>query len=178
MDNDTVTYLVPVVQLPINATQCMCQSMDSLARDVQLNQLNQLPGLNFQYSCARARGKCDTVNCVVAIAARANYTASMAVDSCHNPPAISIVVLDSGENEVYSGSFDHSQNVDIPCFGLTCTLEITIEHHQYSMDVTVSPYGYALLSLSLSLPPVLPPTPTPSRGQVADKEKKKATDAG
>ncbi len=101
--------------------------MDNLSRDIQLG---GIPGMNFQYSCERVSGSCDTVHCAVE-----TYSADMVVDSCPDPPTMSVAVVNSNGVEVYSQLFDHSQTVEVSA-GLT--ILVTIEDHEYSMDVKVS----------------------------------------
>ena len=113
--NEEAVYLIPLVHVPLNASQCMCESLKNLS----------------QYSCTK-NSACNGVQCDID---GLSYTVDLLVLSCDDPPGIGITILDPDGTDIYMGTFDQTQSIPIPPVG---NLKVSILHHDYSMDVEVS----------------------------------------
>lgn len=118
--------IVPNVIVPLNASDCMCRSLQQLSTSVQ----SSAPGL----SCTTGP-QCNSVQCLPQTLLPSLFGLDMTVLQCRNPPAVQISLTDSSGFLIYSGVFDRSQNATV---SVLLTLSVTIIQRQYSMDVEVS----------------------------------------
>ena len=136
IQGDIMTMVVPTVTVPLNPRVCMCQSMQSVAQDLQLPQI-----IPVQFSCTHNTTICNRVHCQFS-----NYPLDVTFDPCSE--AIQLTAHDSNGHLVYQKTFNDSQNVtfNLPSsvssfLGSTATLNVIIVHHNYSMEIEVSRYG-------------------------------------
>ena len=132
--------LIPSVTIPLNPSMCMCQSLHRLARDIQSPRL-----LPIQYSCTNNTA-CSGIHCQFS-----NYTCDVTFDPCservqltaHNPRGSVVYqkIYNSSRSETIHLTSDLSQL----SLGSTAILNVTILHHNYSMEIEASMSGVGLI---------------------------------
>ena len=132
IQDDIMTMLIPTVTVPLDPRVCMCQSLQSVAQDIHLPQI--------QFSCTR-NTTCNRVHCQFS-----SYALDITFDPCSE--AIQLTAHSSDGRLVYQRTFNDSQNVTINLpssvssfLGTTATLNVIIVHHNYSMEIEVSSYS-------------------------------------
>ena len=135
VEGDIMTILIPTVTVPLNPRACMCQSLQSVARDTHLPQI-----IPIQFSCTR-NTTCNGVHCQVSHSNTLEYTSDIVVDPCSE--GLEVTVRNSQGQVTYQRVFQDTQHVPFSGSGYNATLHVHIVHHNYSMEVEVG------ISLSL-----------------------------
>ena len=130
--------LVPPLTIALNQTECMCESMESLAAGV-----GTPSGITATCQSTLA---CDGVTCAIE-ALGMTLTVEIDFRVCDEPPGSRVMVLDSS-NDVIFDKYFNSSDMDIISLGLftSLNLDVFIEHHDYSMilQVGVTVIGYTM----------------------------------
>lgn len=122
---------MPEVVVPLNASDCMCRSLQQLAGSIRT-----AGGL----SCtATPSPPCNRVQCQPQTLLPSLFGVDVTVLQCRDPPAVQISLTEPSGSSIYSGVFDRSQNVSV---SVLLTLSVSIVQGPYSIDVEV---GIAIL---------------------------------
>ena len=135
VEGDIMTILIPTVTVHLNPRACMCQSLQSVARDTHLPQI-----IPIQFSCTR-NTTCNGVHCQVSHLNTLEYTSDIVVDPCSE--GLEVTVRNSQGQVTYHRVFQDTQRVPFSGSGYNATLHVHIVHHNYYMEVEVG------ISLSL-----------------------------
>ena len=114
--------VVPHTVISLNASDCMCQSIQSLA------QLGESP---VETNCVN-NSKCTGLECTFNYST--GYRVETEVNPCTHPPGIDFYIKPVHTNQIL---FHHFFNTSSTILGL-CPLHVTVEHRDYSMIIFVS----------------------------------------
>ena len=118
--------VIPQVYVPLNASDCMCDSLRDLA--------DQATHPGIQPECS-TNELCDGVRCEFDIFG-AVYYLEIIVLPCQN--AVSLLVEDSSRQVLHISVFNQTATRPIPIGFLTLQTEVFIVPHDYSMEVQVA----------------------------------------
>ena len=124
------SVLIPPLTIGLNQTMCMCQSMQALASSVD-------PPAPASGSCQGA-STCSGVNCILTVPFVGTYSVEVDFEVCQDPPRMLVVVEDSSNSVLLDQYFSTSDTVDVSITpSLSFTLDVVIEHYDYSMIIQV-----------------------------------------
>ena len=119
-----IVAVVPRTVISLNASYCMCQSIQSLA------QLGESP---VETNCVN-NSKCTGLECTFNYSI--GYRVETEVNPCTHPPGIDFYIKSVHTNQLwFHRFFNTSSNATI--LGLF-PLHVTVEHRNYSMIISVS----------------------------------------
>ena len=120
-----IVAVVPRTVISLNASDCMCQSIQSLA------QLGESP---VETNCT-SNPKCTGLECTFNLYNN-DYKVETEVNPCTHPPGIDFYIKPVHTNQIlFHRFFNTSSNATI--LGLF-PLHVTVEHRNYSMIISVS----------------------------------------
>ena len=122
-EGETLSVFDPIF-VPLNTSECMCDSLERIADDVDLDIGTSIITL---YNCTNPN--CSRVVCTV-LDSPVQFV-NMTVHSCDSPPSIDLSTAISGTAHSYN--VDHSQTISSSGF----QMNVDIWHFNYSMDVQV-----------------------------------------
>ena len=126
LDTSPRQYLIPPVEYAINTTECLCNSMKELARDLEGH---------FTHGCTTTED-CDGVRCAVD-AFQNPHIMEIFVLSCEQPPAVDLLIEDTvGDSYLSLYINDNTSSIQI-IDGSSVYVLPTIIHHPYSMEFSV-----------------------------------------
>ena len=117
--------LIPVVHVPLNASDCFCDSLTGLA------QVATHPVLEPECSTNEA---CDGIRCEVDIFGTVYYF-EIVIRSCSE--SVGLLVEDSNFNVLNMAEFNQSETRPIQVGSLTLQVEVVIVKYPYSMEIQV-----------------------------------------
>ncbi len=123
-----------VLEVPLNPSACMCQSMRSAADSITFP-----PLIPVTASCsADDNSNCGGFSCDATVQPVGTYNSRVAIDPCTEVVTVNVVDSSSGES-VFQHDFSQSQSLplDISSF-IRTTLYVLIDHYMYSVRVMVS----------------------------------------
>ena len=142
VDGDIAQSLIPEIKIPLNPRQCMCDSMRRIASIIQSS--SGLPILGVRCS---ARPDCTGIVCnatLSTIATSRSYIVDISIDPCGE--TVHMVVMDSNNVSQVDRMFNDSGNFPFDITqGLSGSFSIGMVHHNYSMDISVSPLQYNIM---------------------------------
>ena len=118
--------LIPPTLVPLNTTECMCESLEDLADIIHSP---------FEHDCSTT-SKCDGVRCELDVFGNMFFVEAIILP-CTNPPAAEVVVQNSLGQNLFVGIFNRSGQRDIVILGTRITVDVIVVHRDYSMDVEV-----------------------------------------
>ena len=119
--------LIPLTSVPLNTTECMCESLEDLADIIQSP---------FEHDCSTTPN-CDGVHCELDIFGLILYIETIVLP-CANPPALEVIVQNSQRQNIFGAIFNTSGQRDIVVLNTRMTVNSIIVHRSYSMDIEVS----------------------------------------
>ena len=119
--------LIPLTSVPLNATECMCESLEDLADNIQSP---------VEHNCSTTPN-CDGFHCELDVSGNTFFVEGIVLP-CTNPPAAEVIVQNSQRQNIFSAIFNTSGQRDIVILGLRMTVNTTVVHHKYSVDIEVS----------------------------------------
>ena len=132
-EGDIVIPILPYGELPLNASDCMCQSLSEVADAIVLP---SNPLVTFVYTCQRMQN-CSGVHCDISYSG-SSVSADALVDPCAE--TLHLVMSDStGSSPLFDQVFADSESVplDLGSSDITGTLDVGITHKRYSMLLKV-----------------------------------------
>ena len=118
--------LIPPTLVPLNTTECMCESLEDLADIIHSP---------FEHDCSTTPD-CDGVRCELDVLGNVLFVEAIALP-CNNPPAAEVVVQNSLGQNLFVGIFNRSEQRDIVILGTRITVDAIVVHRNYSVDVEV-----------------------------------------
>ena len=128
------TTFIPEVHIPLYPRRCMCNSMDKIAQSVQFSSGVTLP-IQVTPTCTK-RPACDGINCDFGISGTTRLKSHILIEPCSESVRIIMVDLNNVTqfDHVYNDSDKYSFDVNV----LSGQLYVGIEHHNFSMQLSVS----------------------------------------
>ena len=123
MQNSMQYTVIPYTEIPLNASYCMCESIEQIANNIQSPVVT---------SCV-TNMKCIGVECEI-VFNEIDFLVENEIIQCNNPPGFLLVIRSAMNNViVFESYFDRSTNATI----LGSPLFIVIEQKEYSMIIQV-----------------------------------------
>ena len=138
MEGDIAIGLAPYTTIPLNTSECLCDSINELVQEItSIETLTTTQHLN--YSCT-ANSLCDGLRCRLEIPNNPVYF-NITLLPCPYPPAVDVVLEDSIENTVAQWVFTKTESIvlEFPQ-GLKITFDTVIVNHENSIEVEVCIY--------------------------------------
>ena len=132
--------LIPQVSVPLNTSDCLCESLEDLASVIQ-------SPLGIEHDC-HTNSDCDGMQCELDINSD-RYFLDLVVFSCMEPPAIDVIVEDEEQERVFEQTFTESGTRNLTLGLFPMILNSTVIHHNYSVDVEVSTYYTFIIRISV-----------------------------
>ena len=132
-EGDILIPILPYGVLPLNASDCMCQSLSEVADAIVLP---SNPLVTFDYTCRRMQN-CSGVHCDISYSG-SSVSADALVDPCEE--TLHLVMSDStGTSPLFDQVIADSESVplDLGSSDITSTLDVGITHKSYSMLLKV-----------------------------------------
>ena len=128
------TEVIPSVSVPLNQTDCMCESLTSVASSVA--ESFTIANTDIKTSCF-VNQQCSGIDCPVMISI---FTFHIEVDvqPCETPPGIFLVVRNAGLQAIYEGYFISDDVISVVSEdNIDIQVNVKIEQRDYSMNVEV-----------------------------------------
>ena len=119
------TVLIPQVLVPLNASECLCDSLADLAE--------QATHPLVEPECS-TNELCNGVRCELDIFGSVYYLEIM-IDSCES--AVEVLVEDSQGQVLHSSTFNQTETKTLQIGSLSLPTEVVIVKHNYSMELQV-----------------------------------------
>lgn len=162
---DIALLLIPDVSVPLNTTECSCQSLQDLAALVESP---------VEHDCNN-NSRCDGVRCELDIFGEIFFV-EVVVLSCAQPVAMEVLVEVREEDNTFRplSTFIYDQDLEgvLVIEGVEINIDGTIIHNEYSIEVEaelvvpifgrvrIIPRHTILLDRSMCSGPLTPPPPT------------------
>ena len=128
LEDSSNTTLIPQATVPLNASQCMCQSLQDLAAQaVQAD-------IDIEPEC-QTNQECNGVVCELDIFGSVYYLESIILPCDY---AVDVVVRDSQRQAIFMSVYNRTEIHMISIGIFTTSLYVEIVPHPYSMEVSVS----------------------------------------
>ena len=128
MNNGTTSPLVPFATIGLNASGCMCDS---------INAIPQRGASPYETNCVN-NTECTGLECDFAIS-EVHYKIETEVQSCANPPGFVFLIRNVNTDLIiFDQYFDSSKNTSISFGGVSVPLVVMVHHRKYSMIISVS----------------------------------------
>ena len=124
---DIALSLIPEVSVPLNTTDCSCQSLQDLASVIQSP---------IEHDCYNT-STCDGIRCELDVFG-AVYYVEIVVLSCAEPTAFEVLVEDDAFQPLSVSIFNKTSQEIITVDGVDIVIDSTIIHHEYSVEIEVS----------------------------------------
>ena len=126
--------LIPPVLVPLNTTECMCESLEDFASIIQSP---------FEHDCV-TNSDCNGIRCELDIFGNVFFIDAIVLP-CIVPPAIEVLVENSQREILSAVVFNRTDEKTIMILGTSLPLDVIIVHHEYSMDIQVSIIGVGIV---------------------------------
>ena len=120
------TTLIPQAIVPLNASHCMCQSLQSLAV--------KAGGTPIEPEC-QTNQECNGVVCELDILSSVYYLENIILPCEY---AVDVVVRNSQRQAIFMSVYNRTGTHAITIGFFTASLYVEIVRHDYSMEVSVS----------------------------------------
>ena len=119
--------LIPPTLVPLNTTECMCESLEDLADIIHSP---------FEHNCSTT-SDCDGVRCELDVFGNVFFIEAIALP-CNNPPAAEVIVQNSQRQNIFGAIFNTSGQRDVVILGFRITVDVIVVHRDYSVDIEVN----------------------------------------
>lgn len=128
LSNGTTSTLVPFVTIGLNASGCMCDSINAIPER----------GVSpYETDCVN-NTECTGLECNFSIGP-VHYKIETEVQSCANPPGFIFLIRNVDTNLIiFNQYFDSSKNTSIPFGQASIPLGVMVHHRKYSMIISIS----------------------------------------
>ena len=139
---DISQRLIPEVSVPLNTTECSCESLRDLASVIQSP---------IEHDCYNT-SNCDGIRCELDIFG-AVYYVEIVVLFCAKPTAIEVLVEDESFQPLSESIFNETSQQVIMVAGVNVVIDATIIHHEYSIEIEVNwdVHAYSRTSLHVHM---------------------------
>ena len=120
------TTLIPQATVPLNASQCMCQSLEDLAV--------KAGGTDIEPSC-ETNTDCDGIVCELDLFGSVYYIENIILPCDY---AVDVVVRDSDRRPIFMSVYNRTETHTITIGFISTSLYVEIVRRPYSMEVSVS----------------------------------------
>ena len=120
--------LIPDVEFPLEPHTCMCQSMDDVSNNIMFP-----PAGQFQYSCYTG-SNCSSVMCNVTAQQVTSSNELLSIDPCSELLIFNSTATGLGTDLIV---FNETKSRLFSSLGFNFTVNVLLEHHNYSMDIQV-----------------------------------------
>ena len=121
--NGSVITTIPTVEIPLNASDCMCESIKRIGENIESP---------VQTNCMFNSG-CTGQECTFRVGIF-DYLLESEVISCAKPPGFTFIVRDPLKNVVSEDYFDSDRDTTLLSI---YPFHVTVEHRKYSIIVSV-----------------------------------------
>ena len=120
--------LIPPVSIPLDPQRCSCESLKGLAESIDSP---------LEHDCM-TNEDCDGVWCEFDLFGTVYHLETLLL-SCEDPPALAMVVEDVNKQPLHVTNFSRTGIYSLGLGrGFNIPLGITMVHHPYSVNITVS----------------------------------------
>ena len=124
---DIALTLIPEVSVPLNTTDCSCQSLEDLASVIQSP---------IAHDCYNT-SECDGIRCELDVFGTVYYV-EIVVLFCAEPTAFEVLVENAAFQPLAEAIFNKTSQEVIIVEGVNIIVNATIIHHEYSVEIEVS----------------------------------------
>ena len=140
VEGDIAITAIPSVLVPLNTSECQCESLHDLASIIHSPLEHDCVVLNSSSHCDGVRCELDYVGTV--------YYLELIVLSCEDPPAVEFAIEDSDLNPLYEAVFNKTGTTNFNVANPPVIFNGTLVQYNHSIDVEVSCYVYYSLNYS------------------------------
>ena len=118
--------LIPQATIPLNASDCMCQSLQNLS--------TRAGGSDLEPEC-QTNPECNGIVCELDIFGSVFYLETIVLPCDY---AVDVVIRDSQRQPTFMSVYNHTETHTISIGSFSAPLYVEIVPHPYSMEVYVS----------------------------------------
>ena len=126
LEGSSNVTLIPQATVPLNASECMCQSLQNLTTKAGSTVIEPECQTNME---------CNGIVCELDILGSVFYLESIILPCDY---AVDVVVRDSQRQALFMSVYNHTETHTISIGILSASLYVEINRHPFSMEVSVS----------------------------------------
>ena len=128
MSIDHSVFLIPQTAVPLNTTDCMCQSLQDAANRTA----NGITCTNNTH--------CDGLHCVFQSGNNVNFNVDTVILPCHRPPGFNLTIIHESSGQTVLMQYFNSSSSETSLFNFP--LHVMVVHKPHSIIIKVRMPNY------------------------------------